>query len=128
MRKLLLLMLLPLMPMPAIAGDRMWHGPGDGEVRTYLEVKEKTKDVVVLESSMIMGSKEWKGARHKVIIDCPNKTLIADYKSHQVVWKADGNLWYTDSFKHRDRMYSSSISVDYNFGCLGELPEDGHYF
>ena len=109
--------------LPAVASERMWHGSDN--VRTYLEVKERTKDVVVLESSFYIGKKQM-GTSDKIILDCPNKTMVVDTGTFQNIWKADGNLWYTDSFG--ERKYSSNVAVDYNFGCLGELPDDGHTF
>ena len=109
---------------PGMAGDRMYYGDDNRLADTYLEVQSRTKDVVVLKSSWYMDTKRM--GRSKIIVDCPNKKLVRVYGTHQLVHKADGNLWRREG--PEPHYGGKKEDVAYKFACLGELPSGRHYF
>ena len=112
---------------PAIAEDKIWIGKQDRSAFTVLEVKSRTKDIVVITNSVYLDYGKTTLTSHDVILDCPNKTMISDYPEiRQKKWESDGNLWFTENTGKR--FYSSDVGKWYTFGCLGELPPDGHYY
>ena len=110
----------------AKASDRMRHG--SGRVWTYVTVKERTDSTVKLSEEFWIGSSEIETSSADVLVDCPNKGVIYQYSKRQNVWKADGNLWYTDSFEKRQYNSTGGIGEMYEFACNGKLPSNGEWF
>ena len=98
---------------------------GGSAVRSYLEIKSRRGDVVVVEQDFYIGQKKMSSSTWTV--DCPNRKMFATYSDGiQNVWTADGNLWYTTSFNSSGkRVYNERIGKYYEYGCNGVIPENG---
>ena len=109
---------------PAMASEekiRITHVPGAKGYETWT-VTSKNNNVVVLS---VRSNEKGPFSHSEITLDCPNKVMVADHMSHQNVWRADGNLWFSE--KRGKRGYSSTVWKWYTFGCLGELPPNAYY-
>ena len=77
---------------PAMAEEKIRHTDVYGAKHNQTwKVMSRNNNVVVLS---VERDREDKFISDEITIDCTNNVMVADYTTHQNVWRADGNLWF----------------------------------